>query len=441
MKSWLASANDAQSDFPLENLPYGVFRRGEKQHIGVAIGDQILDLYGCAQAGMLKGLAPETEEACGAEWLNALMAPETEEACGAEWLNALMALGPGAWAALRRQISALLRAEANAETQRRVETLLLPMSEAEMQLPAQIGDYTDFYASSHHATRVGALLRPGNPLLPNYKYLPIGYHGRASSIVVSGTEIKRPCGQTRNARGTPEFGPSRMLDYELEVGFFVGQGNRLGDPIPIAEAGQHIFGACLLNDWSARDTQTWEYQPLGPFLGKSFATTISAWVVPIEALEPYRVLPEERPGGDPQPLDYLREPEGYRGAIDLTLEVYLESRRMRQTGMAAMRLSEANLRELYWTPAQLLAHHTSNGCNLRPGDLLATGTVSGREEGSEGCLLEKRHHPDPIRLPNGELRTFLEDGDCVTMRGFCQKAGRPRIGFGECAGMVVGAVR
>jgi fumarylacetoacetase len=263
-------------------------------------------------------------------------------------------------------------------------------------------------------------LRPDSPLLPNYKHLPIGYHGRASSIVASGTEIKRPRGQIKGEAGTPEFGPSRMLDYELEVGFFVGRGNRLGDPIPIAEAERHIFGACLVNDWSARDIQTWEYQPLGPFLGKSFATTISAWVVPMEALEPYRVLREERPADDPEPLDYLREPEGYRGAIDLTLEVYLESRRMRQTGIAAMRLSEANLGELYWTPAQLLAHHTSNGCNLRPGDLLATGTVSGRKEGSEGCLLEKRHDPDPIRLPNGELRTFLEDGDRVTMRGFCQ---------------------
>jgi fumarylacetoacetase len=424
VRSWVASANEPQSDFPLENLPYGVFRHEEKQHIGVAIGDRILDLCDCARKGLLEGLAQEILEACSAEWL-----------------NGLMALGPQAWTALRREITTLLKEGADAETQRRVGASLVPMSKAAMQLPTQIGDYTDFYASVHHATRVGALLRPDNPLLPNYKYLPIGYHGRASSIVVSGTEIKRPRGQTRHTTGAPEFGPTGKLDYELEVGFFVGQGNRLGTPIPIGEAGQHIFGACLVNDWSARDIQTWEYQPLGPFLGKSFATTISAWVVPMEALEPYRVKREERPAGDPEPLEYLREPEGHRGAIDVTLEVYLESRLMRQTGTAAMLLSEANLRELYWTLAQLLAHHTSNGCNLRPGDLLATGTVSGRGEGSEGCLLEKRHNPEPIRLPNGEIRTFLEDGDRVTMRGYCQKAGLPRIGFGQCAGMVVGSAQ
>ncbi len=424
LKSWLASANDPGSDFPIQNLPYGVFRHAEKQRIGVAIGDRILDLCHCAGDGLLERLTQEIVEAC----------------C-AEWLNELMALGPEAWALLRREITALLNEEADAETQRRVEASLIPMSEAAMQLPAQIGDYTDFYASIHHATRVGALLRPDNPLLPNYKHLPIGYHGRASSIVPSGSEIKRPCGQTRPATGEPEFGPAGELDYELEVGFFVGQGNRLGIPIPIAEAEKHIFGACLVNDWSARDVQTWEYQPLGPFLGKSFATTISVWVVPMEALEPYRVTAEDRPEGDPVPLEYLREPQGKRGAIDVVLEVYLESRLMRQAGLSAVRLSQGNLRELYWTPAQLLAHHTSNGCNLRPGDLLATGTVSGRGEGSEGCLLERRHNPEPIRLPSGETRTFLEDGDRVTMRGYCRKQGLPRIGFGECVGTVVSAAQ
>ncbi|HVN92327.1 MAG TPA: fumarylacetoacetase [Terracidiphilus sp.] len=424
VRSWVAAANEAQSDFPLENLPYGVFRQREKQNIGVAIGDRILNLCDCARAGLLDGLAPEIAEACNAEWL-----------------NPLMGLGPEAWTALRRKLTALLNAEADAETQRRVEALLIPMNEAEMQVPAQIGDYTDFYASIHHATRVGALLRPDNPLLPNYKHLPIGYHGRASSIVASGTEIKRPHGQTKSAAGAPEFGPAGKLDYELEVGFFVGQGNQLGVPIPIVKAERHIFGACLVNDWSARDIQTWEYQPLGPFLGKSFATTISAWVVPMEALEPYRVKAQERPAGDPEPLEYLREPKGKRGAIDVMLEVYLESRLMRQMGLSAVRLSQGNLRELYWTPAQLLAHHTSNGCNLRPGDLLATGTVSGREEGSEGCLLEKRHNPEPIRLPSGETRTFLEDGDRVKMRGYRRKVGLPRIGFGECVGMVVSAAQ
>lgn len=331
--------------------------------------------------------------------------------------------------------------EASHETQDRVGLLLVSMREVEMELPAEIGDYTDFYASIDHATRVGKLFRPENPLLPNYKYIPIGYHGRASSIVPSGKQIRRPCGQTKPAESEPVFGPTRALDYELEVGILVGPGNPIGQSIPIAEAEDHIFGLCLVNDWSARDMQRWEYQPLGPFLGKSFATTISAWVVPMEALEPYRVMAEERPAGDPEPLEYLREPEGQRGAIDVTLEVYLESRLMRETGAAPMRLSKGNLRGLYWTPAQLLAHHTSNGCNLRPGDLLATGTVSGREEGSEGCLLEKRRNHEPIYLPSGEPRTFLEDGDCVTMRGYCQKVGLPRIGFGECAGIVVGAAQ
>ncbi len=425
LKSWLASANDPGSDFPIQNLPYGVFRSADGFHVGAAIGDHILDLHACANHKLLTGLSEEITAACRADRL-----------------NDLMRLGPAAWRTLRRRLAAMLDVnEASPETQDSVRPHLVPMQEVEMELPAEIGDYTDFYASIHHATRVGALLRPDNPLLPNYKHLPIGYHGRASSIVVSGTEIKRPCGQTRSATGAPEFGPTGKLDYELEVGFFVGQGNRLGEPIPIAEAERHIFGACLVNDWSARDVQTWEYQPLGPFLGKSFATTISAWVVPMEALEPYRVKAENRPQGDPEPLEYLRELEGHRGAIDVTLEVYFESRLMRQTGTPAMRLSEANLSELYWTPAQLLAHHTSNGCNLRPGDLLATGTVSGRDEGSEGCLLEKRHNPQPINLPSGEVRTFLEDGDRVTMRGYCQKAGLPRIGFGECTGMVVGAAR
>jgi len=425
LKSWLATANDPGSDFPIQNLPYGVFRSAEGFHIGVAIGDHILDLHACANHGLLGGLSEEITAACQAERL-----------------NDLMRLDPAVWRALRRRLALMLDAnEASHETQDRVGSLLVPMGEVEMELPAEIGDYTDFYASIDHATRVGKLFRPENPLLPNYKYFPIGYHGRASSIVPSGKQIRRPCGQTKPVESEPVFGPTRDLDYELEVGILVGPGNPIGQSIPIAEAEDHIFGLCLVNDWSARDMQTWEYQPLGPFLGKSFATTISAWVVPMEALEPYRVQAEKRPAGDPELLEYLHEPEGQRGAIDLTLEVYLETRLMRKTGAAAMRLSKVNLRELYWTPAQLVAHHTSNGCNLRPGDLLATGTVSGREGGSEGCLLEKRHNPEPIRLTSGEVRTFLEDGDCVTMRGYCQKEGLPRIGFGECSGMVVGAAQ
>jgi fumarylacetoacetase len=318
--------------------------------------------------------------------------------------------------------------------------MLIRMRDAEMQMPVEIGDYTDFYASIHHATRVGRLFRPDNPLLPNYKYVPIGYHGRASSIVLSGAEIRRPSGQTKPpSSAEPEFGASRSLDYELEMGLFIGPGNALGQPIPIAEAEQHIFGMCLVNDWSARDIQSWEYQPLGPFLAKSFATTISPWVVTMEALAPYRVPAAERPAGDPSPLLYLVSPSISPGAIDVTLEVYLQSLRMRQAGTDPMLLSRGNPRDLYWTTAQLVTHHTSNGCNLRTGDLLATGTISGPNEGSEGCLLEMKHRSEPLRLPTGEVRTFLEDEDQVTFHAYAEREGLPRIGFGECLGTVVGA--
>src|ERR1035437_2192458 len=279
-----------------------------------------------------------------------------------------------------------------------MEPLLVPASAATMQLPARIGDYTDFYASIHHATRVGKLFRPDNPLLPNYKYLPIGYHGRASSIVLSGSEIVRPCGQIKVSAGAPIFGPTQSLDYELEVGLFVGPGNPLGQPIPIAEAEQHLFGLCLVNDWSARDIQSWEYQPLGPFLAKSFATTISPWIMPMEALAPYRVPVAERSAGDPAPLAYLSSPSSSRDGIDLRLEAFLESAQMRRERVEPMLLGKSNLRDLYWSIAQLLTHHASNGCNLRPGDLLATGTISGPEEGSEGCLLERKLNPEPIQI-------------------------------------------
>jgi fumarylacetoacetase len=417
LRSWVASANDAVSDFPIQNLPYGVFRHRERTRIGVAIGDQILDLHACASHGLL---APLSEEIIAA--------------CGAQLLNPLMALGPSSWSALRSHLSALLDADQGGAMQDRTEALLVPMRDAAMQLPAQIGDYTDFYASIHHATRVGKLFRPDHPLLPNYKYVPIGYHGRASSIVVSGSEIRRPCGQIKGSDPEPIFGSTRSMDYELEVGIFVGPGNALGHSIPIAEAEQHVFGVCLVNDWSARDIQSWEYQPLGPFLSKSFATTISPWIVPLEALAPYRVAALERPDGDPAPLPYLSSPSPDRDGIDLTLEVYLRSQRMRQIGVAPMLLSRANLRDLYWTLAQLLTHHASNGCNLRPGDLLATGTISGPDEGSEGCLLEKKLNAEPIRLPSREVRTFLDDGDQITLRAYAQKPGLPKIGLGECVG-------
>jgi fumarylacetoacetase len=418
-QSWIASANDAQSDFPLANLPYGVFLHAGQQHIGVAIGDQILDMHALAETGLLKNLS------------------HLVPACRAEWLNPLMALGPSSWSELRNLLIALLSVESDAAIRERLAPCLVTMRDVQMQLPAQIGDYTDFYASIYHARRVGELFRPDNPLLPNYKHIPIAYHGRSSSIVPSGTDIHRPFGQTKSISGNPGFGPSRSLDYELEVGIFIGPGNHLGAPIPIGQAEKHIFGLCLVNDWSARDMQTWEYQPLGPFLAKSFATTVSCWVVPLAALQPYRAPVFERDPGDPEPLPYLRPPCTKCGAFDLTLEVSLQSRLMRTTGAPAIELSTTNLKHLYWTPAQMLAHHTSNGCNLRPGDLLATGTVSGPEEGSEGCLLEKRHNPEALCLPSGELRMFLEDGDRVTLRAHCSKPGQPRIGFGECTGTVV----
>lgn len=424
LKSWLASANNIATDFPIQNLPYGVFSHGQQTRIGVAIGDQILDLHACAANGLLASL-PE----------------EILAACRADVLNPLMSLGPGAWSALRCRLTALLNADqTDHQAQSRVEALLIPMREAAMQLPAHIGDYTDFYVSIHHATRVGRLFRPDNPLLPNYKYVPIGYHGRASSIMVSGHDIRRPSGQTKSAPATePVFGPARSLDYELEMGIFVGPGNALGQSIPIDEAEQHIFGLCLVNDWSARDIQSWEYQPLGPFLAKNFATTISPWIVPIEALTPYRVAAEERPQADPKPLAYLSSSSQQPAAFDVKLEVYLQSRQMRDTGTPPMPMSTGNLRDIYWTIAQLLTHHASNGCNLRPGDLLATGTISGPSEGSEGCLLEKKHNSHPIRLPSGEVRTFLEDGDQVTFRAYAQREGAPRIGFGECTGVIVEA--
>ncbi len=421
LKSWIASANDPATDFPLENLPYGVFRHAHTTRIGVAIGDQILDLGTCASEGLLKELPSEIVDACTAQVL-----------------NPLMALGPQALSSLRRQLHQFLDDdERDSVRQRRLASMLVPMSDVEMLLPVHIGDYTDFYASLHHATRVGKLFRPDNPLLPNYKYVPIGYHGRASSIVLSGTEIHRPSGQTKSpSDDQPSYGASRSLDYELEIGLFIGKGNALARPIPIAEAENHIFGLCLLNDWSARDIQSWEYQPLGPFLAKSFATTISPWIVTMDALSPYRVPAAERPSPDPAPLPYLAHPPASRGAIDIVLEVYLQSAQMQKGSVEPMLVSRANLRDLYWTLAQLVTHHSSNGCNLRTGDLLATGTISGPDEGAEGCLLEMKHRGQPFRLPNGEVRAFLEDGDRVTFRAYAQKEGLPRIGFGECTGTI-----
>ncbi|HEY1493121.1 MAG TPA: fumarylacetoacetase [Candidatus Solibacter sp.] len=398
------------TDFPIQNLPYGVFRSVAGQvSIGVAIEDYILDLRVTAAAGLLKALPPETRRACAAESL-----------------NALMALTPTHWRDLRVRITELLADE----------PFLVTMKDTVMLAPAVIGDYTDFYASIFHATNVGSLFRPDNPLLPNYKYVPIGYHGRASSIVLSGTGIRRPQGQAQDpGAAAPRFGPTRALDYELEAGFFIGPGNALGEPIPIEAAEDHVFGMCLVNDWSARDIQAWEYQPLGPFLGKSFATTVSPWVVTMEALAPYRAPLYQRPEGDPAPLPYLNS--SGNAAIDLTLEVEITSEQMRAREFPPMRLSRGNLKDLYWSIAQMVTHHTSNGCNLRPGDLLASGTVSGATPDSRGCLLEiTRRGAEPITLPTGELRKFLEDGDEITLRGYCEREGLPRIGLGTCSGRV-----
>jgi fumarylacetoacetase len=343
---------------------------------------------------------------------------------------------------LRRNLFSLLRDDAPNSTQEKVTAHLFAQSNAELFLPARTANYTDFYASIFHATNVGSMFRPDNPLLPNYKYVPIGYHGRASSLVPSGTAIRRPNGQTSDANAPPQFGPSKRLDYELELGFFVSSGNALGDTIPIARAEDHLFGVCLVNDWSARDIQAWEYQPLGPFLAKNFATSLSPWVITLEALAPFRTTAFTRPADDPAPLPYLLDPADQQdGGLDLNLEVLLQSQKMRDATIAPILLSKSNFSDMYWTLAQMITHHTSNGCNLLPGDLLASGTVSGKEKGSRGCLLELAWRgQEPVQLPNGETRKFLEDGDEVIFRGHCAKPGYRRIGLGECRGIVLPAL-
>ncbi|MBB6143519.1 fumarylacetoacetase [Silvibacterium bohemicum] len=421
MQSWIESANAPLTDFPLENLPFGVFRTGKSSdaRIGVAIGDTLLDLFAADESHLLDGLAKETVAACRRDSL-----------------NHLMSLGRKASSSLRARLMDLL---SDPGAKQKVEPLLQKQVDIEMQLPAHIGDYTDFYASIYHATNVGRLFRPDNPLLPSYKYVPIGYHGRASSIVVSGADIHRPSGQTKTAEAdTPHFAPTQALDYELEVGFFIGGGNAHGCSIPIDEAEAHIFGFCLVNDWSARDIQAWEYQPLGPFLAKSFATSISPWVVTMDALAPFRAPAFRRAEGDPAPLPYLNSSvDQTSGGFDVKLEVWLRTERMRRENTEAVRLSQSNLQDLYWTPAQMLAHHTGNGCNMRSGDLLASGTVSGSTDDSRGSLLEiTRRGAELLQLPNGEARSFLEDGDEVTLRGYCEREGQARIGFGSCSGTI-----
>lgn len=418
LRSWVESANEPDSDFPIQNLPFGVYTPTgvDNPSIGIAIGDQIVDMAACFELGLVSQSA-------------------ASQACLGTWLNNVMSLDRAEIDSLRAEVSALLSDEAEPR-----EEVLFPMSEATMLTPVEIGDYTDFYASIHHATNVGGMFRPDNPLLPNYKYVPIGYHGRTSSILVSGNDIVRPSGQTKAADADhPAFGPTQMLDYESELGFFVGRGNMPGEPIAIIDAASHIFGFCLVNDWSARDIQSWEYQPLGPFLAKNFATTVSPWVVTASALEPYRVPAFARAAGDPQPLPYLlAENDQHAGGIAITMEVYLSSARMRDQNHSPLLLSRAPFSEMYWTVAQMLAHHASNGCNLRTGDLIASGTVSGPSEDSRGCMLELTWRgQNPVRLPTGEERRFLQDGDEVIMRGYCEKEGHPRIGFGECRGTIL----
>ena len=419
LTSWVDSANEQGTDFPIQNLPFAVFRRrgsGEIFRGGVAIGDQVVDLQALSRAGVLRGSDADALEAAGS-------AP----------LNRFMALGAEAASALRAALVKLLRAES---TQRAsVVPTLVAQTDAEFALPAHIGDYTDFYASVYHATAVGKQFRPDNPLLPNYKWVPIAYHGRSSSIRVSGGEVVRPQGQlSPPGAEKPALGATRRLDYEFEIGAFIGAGNSLGSPIAIDEAEQHVFGLCLLNDWSARDIQGWEYQPLGPFLAKNFATTISPWVVTLEALEPFRV-PWTRVASDPQPLPYLdaasmRE----RGGVDMRLE-----QRMREQKFAPHRLSLSNFRHAYWTLSQMVTHHTVNGCNLQPGDLLGSGTQSGPQPEEAGSLLElTQGGKQPIALSSGESRTFLEDGDSVIFRAWCEGAGCRRIGFGEARATIRG---
>ena len=412
LQSWVESANDPATDFPIQNLPFGRFRREDDMdwRIGVAIGDQVLDLRRAELIDMVD-------------------------------INRLIRLAPDARSSLRRAISEGLRRGSLNESSFRAA--LVPQSQVTLGVPCKIGDYTDFYVGIHHATMVGKLFRPDNPLLPNYKWMPIGYHGRASSINVSPDQFRRPNGQRRGADDSkPEFGPSTRLDYELELGLVIGRPNAQGVPVKIDAAEDHLFGVTLFNDWSARDIQAWEYQPLGPFLSKNFASTISPWMVTMEALVPFR-KPFTRPASDPQPLPYLDSAANREhGAIDIELEVWLQTPKMQASGHAGDRLSRSNYTDGYWTAAQLVAHHTVNGCNLSNGDLLGSGTLSGPSAEQGGSLLElSQGGKQPVRLSNGETRTFLEDGDTIILRGYCQRDGFRRIGFGECRGTVLAALR
>ncbi len=431
LKSWVESANDPKTDFPIQNLPFCYFNHPDVrfEQPGLIIGDFVLDLDGINKAGFFDALTPTMAAAAtlgGNYSLDIFMGSRSDRVKD-----------------VREYLSSLLCSQTPEDVQTKLGAFLHPISESSFSLPVdQIGDYTDFYCSIYHATNVGSMFRPENPLLPNYKYVPIGYHGRASSIVISGTDIKRPKGQNRtDQEAPPVFIPCKSLDYEMEVGFFVGQGNELGTSIPIGEAEKHIFGLCLVNDWSARDIQAWEYQPLGPFLAKNFATTISPFVVTMEALAPFRTPSFEREEGDPAPLDYLADDNNAKfGGIDINLEVFIQTEKMRNENIEPFLLSRSNMKDLYWTIGQMLTHHASGGCNLQTGDLIATGTISGKEKSERGSMLELSWRgTEPIELPSGETRRFLEDGDEIIMKGYCEREGFRRIGFGECRGRILPA--
>ncbi|HQD15538.1 MAG TPA: fumarylacetoacetase [Ottowia sp.] len=425
LRSWVESANDGRTDFPIQNLPLAIFRRkgsSETWRGGVAIGDQIVDMAAAVQAGLFGG--------------DALAAAQ---AAAEPTLNHLMSMGPKAVSSLRKALSKAL--QTGSSRQAALHACLVPQAEAEYSLPCRIGDYTDFYTSVHHATNIGKQFRPDNPLLPNYKWVPIGYHGRSSSIGVSGQAFHRPRGQIKPPDAdAPSLKPSARLDIELEMGVLIGQPNALGAPIGIDDAESHVFGLVLFNDWSARDIQPWEYQPLGPFLSKNFASTVSPWVVTMEALAPFRTA-FTRPADDPQPLPYLASSaHSAAGGLDIALEALIETPRMRAAGSPPARFTHTNYRHAYWSAAQMVAHHTVNGCNLQPGDLLGTGTLSGPTLDQACALIElTTGGKNPIQLPNGETRTWLEDGDTIILRGWCERPGAARIGFGECRGTVLAA--
>jgi fumarylacetoacetase len=425
--SWVTSAN-GHAEFPIQNLPFGVFStHGGRPHGGVAIGDAILDIAAALDAGLFSGTAREAAEAAAGSTL-----------------NPLLALPAGARKALRQRLSDIL--DANDAERSRIQALgprlLHNAVDCTLHLPAAVGDYTDFFAGIHHARKGGQISRPDNPLMPNYKYVPVAYHSRASSVRPSGEDVRRPNGQRKlPTQDAPDFGPCRNLDYELELGVWVGAGNRIGEPIPIREAAQHIAGFCLLNDWSARDIQSWESQPLGPFLAKSFRTSVSPWIITAEAMEPFRAPQPVRPDGDPPPLPHLLDTaDQAHGALDIECEVFLSTPAMRGAGAEPHRLCRSNTLALYWTVAQMVAHHSSGGCNLQPGDLFGSGTISGTDPDGIGCLLEMTFGGrDAITLGNGETRRYLEDGDEVIFRAHCRRVGAVAIGFGECRGRVMPA--